>query len=178
MEKLTEAGRLYLNDYSILEEARKDAIRYLNAVVEETYELVNEEIEDMAPEGFEMYTWKNDSSKGVMGTSFRCVSEIIYFRKDKVDLTMNYKDIRRAKDLSDSKFIKIYLTSPKIASNLEERLREFAEERIGEDIYSSDFIRLNYDNSSQTAEELSEKILDKCNTVRELIIDLRETEGF
>ena len=144
MEKLSEAGRLYLKDYSILEEARKDMVRYLNAIVDETYDLVNEEIDDMAPEGFEMHTWKNDSSKGVMHASFRCISDIEFFRKDKMDLKVFYRDIRRAKDLSDPKFIKIYLASPKIASDLEDTLRNFAKDRIDENIYEPEYIKLNY----------------------------------
>ena len=176
MEKLTEAGRLYLADYNILEEARKDMNRYLNAVVDEAYELLNEEIDEMAPEHFEMFTWQNNSSKGIMHASFRCISDIKIFRKGKLDLKVNYRDIRKAKDLTDPKYSKIYLRTPKISSDLEDKLRSLSQAEIGEDIYRADLVRLDYDSSSKTADDIKENILEKCNIIRKLIIKLIEKE--
>jgi len=38
MEKLSEAGKLYLKDIYILEEARKDAFDYLNYIADQVFE--------------------------------------------------------------------------------------------------------------------------------------------
>lgn len=177
MEKLSEAGRLYLKDYTILEEARKDMIRYLNAVVEEANELINEEIEELAPEGFRVSTKKVKASKGKLFIRFECLEDYKGFRKNKVDISVSYRDIRRTSDLSDSTFTKIYSNTPKIASDLESKMRSLSEEKFGVDIYKPEYVNLNLDNSSKSAEEIKENILDKCNKIRKLINELIEKEN-
>lgn len=173
MEKLSEAGKLYLKDFLILEEARKDMERYLNAVVEEAYELVNEEVADLAPEGFKIKVKEVETTKGQLYVHFKCLEDYEVFRKNRVDMKVDYRDIRKTSDLSDPTFTKIYSKSPKIASDLESKMRDLSENKFDVNIYKPEYVRLDLGNSSKSADKISEKVLDKCNLIRKLIESLK-----
>jgi len=172
MEKLSEAGKLYLKDYLVLDQARKDLHRFLNAVVDEVYEIISEEKDDLSSEEFKLKLWKNQSSKGHMQIQFLCLKDKELFRKDMVDLYIIYKDIRNTTDLESSASVKVHLYSPAVASKLEEKLRKLSIEELGKDIYEAERIEVDLDSSSQTAENIAEYILDQCNLIRNLIKEL------
>jgi len=171
MEKLTEPGRLYLKDYLILEEARKDMERFLNSVVDEAYDLIEEELEDLAPENFTLDIWQNESNKGQLYLRFKCIdnNKTDLFRQDKSDITIKYRDIRNTMDLSDPTFIKVFVGSPTVASDVESKLKKLSSEKYNYDVYQPKYLRLNLDNSSKSANLIRDEILNKCNYIRKLI---------
>jgi len=171
VEKLTEPGRLYLKDYLILEEARKDMERFLNSVVDEAYDLIEEELEDLAPENFVLDLWQNESTKGQLYIRFKSSNDTNFdlFRANKSDITIKYKDIRNTIDLSDPIFVKIFAESPTVASGVEDRLKNMSLEEYDNDVYQPKYLRLNLDNSSKSAELIRDEVLNKCNYIRKLI---------
>ncbi|MGM0411002.1 MAG: hypothetical protein ACQEQF_09610 [Bacillota bacterium] len=169
MEKLSAAGKLYLKDYLTLEEARKDMERFLNSVLDEIKNLFKEEIEGLVPEGFEINTWIRKNSKGAMSISYFCTGQIKYFREDSSDLHIVCKDIRVATDLTESTCVKINLQTPKVASDVENKLIELSQVMYNENIYEPNYIRLDLNNSSNSAEKIVDQILKKCIRIKEMI---------
>ncbi len=174
MEKLSEAGKLYLKDYLVLDQVRKDLNRFLNTVVNEIYEIILEETDDLSPEGFKLKLWKNKSSKGHMQVKFLSLKDRKLFRKDRGDLYIIYKDIRNTTDLSSPASVKVYVHSPTIASELEEELRGLSRQELDRDIYEAEVVEFDSDSSSQIAEKVAEQMLDQCNLLRNLIKKLDE----
>ena len=173
MEKLTEAGKLYLYDYQILTEARKEVERYLNAVVEEVYNIISKEIDDLSSSGLKIHLWENQSSKGHMSLQFICLNNDCIFRKGKADIHIIYKDIRNT-DLLSPVSSKISTWSPTVASKSESILRKLSIEKYREDIYEPKIIELDLNSSTQAADEIAREILNRCNMLVSLIQSLNE----
>lgn len=64
MEKLSEEGKLYFNDYLILSEALNDTNRFLNVVVEKAHDIILKDENDLEPKDFTIGLWENKSNKG------------------------------------------------------------------------------------------------------------------
>ena len=171
MEKLTEPGRLYLKDYLILEEARKDMERFLNSVVDEAYDLIEEELEDLAPENFTLKPWKGESQNGKLHINFICKNnyDLSFFRENKIDIRIIYRDIRNTMDLNDPTFIKIFISSPTVASDVGSKLKNMSLEEYDINIYKPKYLKLDLDNTLNSAEMVKEEMLNKCNEALKLI---------
>lgn len=173
MEKLTEAGKLYLCDYQILTEARKEVERYLNSVVEEVYSIISKETDDLSSNDFRIYLWENQSSKGHLEVQFICSNDNSIFRKSKADIYIIYKDIRNTNLLSPVSS-KVFTWSPTVASKLEKILRKSSLEKFGEDLYKPVIIELDINSSTQAADKIAREILKRCNFVINLLQSLNE----
>lgn len=176
MEKLSEEGKLYLKDYLILEEARNDANRFLNTIIERVYSLVENEKDDLNTDNFRLVLWENKTTRGQMSVRFGAIKDINLFRKDLFDVFLRYRDIRNTTDLSSARKIKLYLYSPAVSSKLENKLQELSEREYGENIYDPQIIKINLDSSQQSAEKIAEIILNKCMQIINLLIILAKTE--
>lgn len=82
---------------------------------------------------------------------------------------MIYEDIRNTTDLKSSNTFKIYVYSPTVASKLENKLSEISTEKFNHDIYIPEVVDFNLDSSSQSAEKVAERVLEKCNYINQLI---------
>jgi len=171
MERLTEAGSLYLNDYQILDEARKEVDRYLNSVVEEVNNIVSAEIPNILTEKYKINVWENKSSKGHFEVQFICMYDTSIMRRDKVDLSLIYKDIRNEYNINSAS-AKVYLYAPSIASKLENRLSKLSEEKIGENIFQQSIIEFDLNNSLSTAMKISSEMLNKTKSVVSFLEEL------
>lgn len=172
MEKLSEAGKLFLKDYLVLNEAKNDVDRYLNTVVRKVHDIILEQLDDFNSKDLQLNIWENKSTKGRLQIRFKSLTEHELFRKNKYDVYIMYRDIRNATDLFTNNSIKIYLHSPAVVSNLEDTLKKLSQEKLNYNIYTQKIINLDLDSSTQSAEKIAEEIFAMINIIKELLNDI------
>lgn len=172
MERISEAGALYLNDYQILTEARKEVERFLNSIVEEVYNIILNEKEKLDTNNFRISLWNNQSSKGHMRVEFISLKDDNIFRKDKADLHIIYKDIRNVDRIQPTS-AQIVVWSPNVSSKLENDLRALSVEKLGEDIYNPLVVEFDLNNSISTAEKIAREIFSKGDLINQLIKEIQ-----
>ena len=168
MERITEAGSLYLNDYQILTEARKEVERFLNSIVDEVYNILMSGKENLDSNNFSIHIWQNQSSKGHLQIEFKNLRDDEVFREDKVDLYIIYKDIRNLDDIKPNS-AEVSVWSPNVASKLENHLRALSIKKLGEDIYKPAVVGFDLRNSISTAENIAREIFNKGDLINKLI---------
>lgn len=171
MERLSEAGVLYLKDYQILTEARNEVERFLNSIVEEVYSMVSNDIDNLRLDNFKTHIWENQSSKGHMQIHFISLEGDGLFRKNKVDLYIIYKDIRNTDRISPTSG-DVFVWSPAVASKLEETLVNLSIEKFGKNIYQPTTVEFDLNNSIHTAENIVKEIFNKYNLIEELVKEI------
>ncbi|MDY0236315.1 MAG: hypothetical protein RBR71_09815 [Gudongella sp.] len=171
MERISEAGVLYLNDYQILTEARKEVERFLNAIVDEVYNIIVNETDKISSDNFSTNIWQNQTAKGHLEVQLIGLKENSIFRKDKADLYIVYKDIRNIDDIEPNSG-KITVWSPNVASKLEKSLGSVSMKSLGEDIYQSTIVEFDLNNSMSTAEEIAREIFNKYDLIEKLITEI------
>lgn len=172
MEKLSEIGKLYLKDYLVLDEAKKDMDRFLDTVIGKTEKILVKEFESLEPDGFAINVVERESKKGYMSVHYKCLESKKHFRKDSVVLRIIYRDVRLATDLTDPTCVKIYLDTPKVASEVEEKLREISQYRGDGNFYETKFVKLSLDDSKKSAEEIAAYILGKGEKIKRLFSEI------
>ncbi|MGM0549309.1 MAG: hypothetical protein ACQER0_08575 [Bacillota bacterium] len=172
MEKLSEAGKLFLEDYLVLNEAKNDVDRYLNTVVRKVHDIILEQLDDFTSEDLRLNIWENKSTRGRLQVRFESLTEHELFRKNKYDLYIMYRDIRNATDLFTNNSVKLYLYSPAVVSNLEDTLIRLSQEKLDYNIYNKKVIELDLNSSTQTAEKIAEEIFDMINIIKNLLNEI------
>lgn len=170
MRKISEAGALYLKDYQVLTEARREVEKYLNSIVDVVYKIISDEKNSFSFKDFKINLWQNQSSKGHLEVQFINLEDTNLLRKDKIDIYIIYKDIRNADDI-DTSSGKVFVWSPNLALKLENYLRELSIEKFGEDIYTPTIIEFDLNDSIETAETISKEVLNKAKLINKLIAD-------
>lgn len=168
MERISEAGILYLNDYQILTEARKEVERFLDSIIDEVYNILTNDKQSFDSNNFSMHIWKNQSSRGYMEVQFKNLRDGNLFRKDKVDLYIIYKDIRISDDIHPNS-VEITVWSPNVASVLEDVLKRISTEKLGFDIYKPTIVEFDFNNSIASAEKIAREIFNKTDLIEKLV---------
>ena len=109
MERLSEAGKLYLQDFYILNEAQNDVFIFWDAVMNQVYQNLVEGIKDLSgPEDvFVWEAWKNESKPGRLDVWPSAKKEVIPFKKGKGDLYLICRDVRHEAELSDTASVSV-----------------------------------------------------------------------
>lgn len=173
MERISDAGVLYLEDYQILTEAKNEVERFLNAIVEAVTTSMRSEEDNLCSDHFAACIWKNQSSLGHLEVIYENLQDNHMFRKEKVDLYIIYKDIRNVDDIAPNA-AKVYVWSPKVASKLEQRLRKLSLEKWGEDLYEPTIIDFDLKNSVSTAEKIVNEMINKNDMIEKLMREIEE----
>ncbi len=172
MEKLSEAGILYLTDYQILNEAMKEVERFLDSIVEEVNIIVSSRIVEIGSDKIRIDLWENQSSKGHLQVSFVGLIDSELVRRGKVDIYLTYKDIRNLDSVSPMS-ARVSVWSPNIASKLEKVLKKKSVDKLGIDIYESVIIEFDLNNSMATAQRIADEVLSKCDTIVSLLEEIQ-----
>jgi hypothetical protein len=120
--KITEAGKLYLKDFYILNESRKDMEEYLDAILVFIETHFNKKLTELNTDYYRWNIWKNKKNSGEIQLEFFSKSEIKYLRKNKIDLWISVCDSRTTGDLSDTFAVKMSVNSHKLSKNLRETI--------------------------------------------------------
>lgn len=97
--QLSNSGKLYLNEYYILTEAKKELDLYFDLVVDQVYQNLKLEEENYNNANFQWFVWQNKSTKGRIDIEFKTLGKLPIFREGKADVYVIYKDIRHTNKL-------------------------------------------------------------------------------
>lgn len=183
MEKLSQAGRLYLEHFYILQEAQNDVNNFLNEVVEKTYQGLLEKKDLLpVPKNFTWQIWKNQASPGVIEISPVALMETGLFSKGKVDLHLTYLDVRHDSKLTETDAVSITINSTnrirKKLKRLPFDIPSMAEEielvnesplDFGQRVNNRSQLQLNLDSASESSEIVMEYIIERCEEVEAFV---------
>ena len=183
MEKLSQAGRLYLEHFYILQEAQNDVNNFLNEVVEKTYQGLLEKKDLLpVPKNFTWQIWKNQASPGVIEISPVALTETGLFSKGKVDLHLTYLDVRHDSKLTETDAVSITINSTnrirKKLKRLPFDIPSMAEEielvnetplDFGQRVNYRSQLQLNLDSASESSEIVMEYIVERCEEVEAFV---------
>lgn len=189
MKKLSEAGKLYLQDFYILNEAQNDVLVFLDAIMGQVYENLIEGIKDLSdPEGlFAWKVWKSGAKPGLLEVWPSAKKEIVPFGKGKEDLYVICRDVRREDKLSDTTFVSITIgCTHKFLNSLKRNVpRETlglalrAAEQIGTNldvnkkrVLYREEISLELDSASDSVDTVTEYFMERCRGVREFALQI------
>ncbi len=183
MEKLSQAGRLYLKDYYIINEAQKDLFAYLNTIQENVYNnLVDRKNEIPVPDGFVWNTWMSKSNPGILSIWPASDKDIKVFRKGKAELSLDCKDVRHDNNLTSNDSVSLYIHSNNtFRSSLklnDDSLLNFAIQAASKhniilrftqrsSYYSQ--VTINLDDAIESAENITDEIINCCAAIDEFI---------
>lgn len=188
MEKLSEAGKLYLQDYYILNDAQNDVFVFLDALMNQVYQNVAEGIKDLYDPGniFSWEAWKNESKPGRLGVWPLPESETVPFRKGKSDLYLRCCDVRHEAGLSETAGVTVvirctnyFLKSLKqVSPEILGKALEAAEKQgISLDVskkneFYKEETKLNLDSISESVDSVTECVLEHCQGLREFALQI------
>ncbi|OPL10289.1 MAG: hypothetical protein AVO34_11400 [Firmicutes bacterium ML8_F2] len=186
MEKLSEAGKLYLQDFYILNEAQSDVFIFLDAVMNQVYQNLVEGIKDLSgrDDVFVWEAWKNESKPGRLDVWPSTKKEVIPFRKGKGDLYLICRDVRHEAELSDTASVSVTIRCTNYflrslrqvpSETLELALKTAEEHGTGVDVNKRNMlyreeVKLNLDSVSDSVDSVTEFIMERCQGVREFAL--------
>jgi len=186
MEKLSEAGKLYLQDFYILNEAQSDVFIFLDAVMNQVYQNLVEEIKDLSgrDDVFVWESWKNESKSGRLDVWPSTKKEVIPFRKGKGDLYLICRDVRHEAELSDTASVSVTIRCTNYflrslrqvpSETLELALKTAEEHGTSVDVnkrnvLNREEVKLNLDSVSGSVDSVTEFIMERCQGVKEFAL--------
>lgn len=188
MEKLTEAGRLYLTDFYILDEARDDLFTFLNYITDQVYEkwLEHKNAKELFNKEPNLIWggWKNKSTPGYMDFAPRSEDDNEYglLEKGKTGITLSYGDIRHRSALYNPASIQLNIS---VVNNVRKKLNQVSPDKMKLAIeelnkYNIDIdldkrsiyktqVGINPNEPQSTVEEILDTIIEKCQGIETLI---------
>lgn len=168
MKKLSDSAKLYLKDYYILSNLQNEIHEYLDDILSEFDEKLNEKYVNI-DENNNRISWLNNSSKGEL---YIYPERIIKIDK-KLDLKMpsiKYTDARFIKDeFPDKIILSINLRKDTKAQMTKNKIVQF-----DNTILNSFKISINVDNREDTINELLDKITKIIDKFKNVINKMNE----
>lgn len=175
MSKISEAGKLYLEDYYILNEAKKEAGNYLDDVLKQVHNIVSDEIKSLDKPYLKWEIWVNQSTRGYMQIYLVPQSEKEISKKSKISIL--YKDVRYTTELSNTSSVRISVWTSSEAKYFIKEVKKLSMNLMNKDIYKTKILPLDLNDSVQSAETISEYILDVYNSINLIIEELIENKN-
>jgi len=184
---LTEAGKLYLNDYYVLDEAREDLINFLNSITDQVYEkwleLKNKELMNQE-EILTWGEWKSKSTPGHIEFAPRrgANNEYGLLEEGKTGINLNYGDVRHRSELHNPSSVQLHIS---VVNNIKKKLSQLPTEKLKQakeelkkfnididlerrTIYRT-FVNINPEDPQSTVDEIVDTIIEKCQGIEALI---------
>lgn len=190
MERLSEAGRLYLENYHALQRARDDMDRFLNRVAEHLVVYIEGNIAESCSGDnglVKCRVYANQTHVGKIHVYLRVVTEREPFVERKSYLEMDYRDIRYASDLARTDEVCIRVAATKVDQrqlkrweNELQQAMSWIEERhgialaIGEGqntLFRAE-TTFDLDNAAASAERIGEILLECADAIQGFMMDL------
>ncbi len=188
MEKLTEAGRLYLNDYYVLEEARNDLFVFLNYITDQVYDkwLEQKNKKELFNNVKELSwgSWKSKGNPGNIQFEPKATAEKGYglYEAGESGIVLAYGDIRHRSELYDPSSVQLHISAVNnirkklnqiSAEKMEQAMKELSKYNIDLDISKraiyQTFVKINPADPETTIDEITEIIAEKCQGIEVLI---------
>ena len=181
MEKLSEAGRLYLADFQVLNKAYVDIVDYLDTIIKHVYANLEEQLAtiSVAPQ-MSWDVWENKSRPSIyVYPTFK--SELGPF-VTKTNIEIIYRDVRHDTRSNDSRYVCVYAyptavfkkNVKSLPDEIHTRMLSLAQENgLGTELTQSlsrlAEIKLDLDSASESADEIVRVFIGAVKGVNEII---------
>ena len=184
MEKLTEAGKLYLNDFYILEEARNDLFIFLNYISDQIHDKWVEQSENKElfnkEEGL---TWVSYKSKGTPGNMHFWPKGsgnqgCGLLEEGDSGISLAYGDVRHRAELYNPSSVQLHIS---VTNNFKKKLNQVPSNKLNRALeeakkYNVDFdldkrtiygtqIKINVNDPQTAIDEITETLVEKCQGI-------------
>lgn len=183
MDRLSEAGRLYLKDYYILNEAQKDVFAFFNRVQDAIYQNMSERRDELPTiNDFTWKTWFSKANPGRISIWPEPIRDISIFRKGKEELSLICRDARHDNNLASTDAISLIITS---VNTLRRELKNIDNAILSSAVSTAakhevnlcftkrtnfyNAIPINLDDAIESAETVTEVILNYCIAINDFI---------
>lgn len=167
--KLSEAGKLYLEDYILLEQAKADVDQFLNSLAETVYDRLKMEIDVYGELPYTGRAWLNQSTKGRIDLDVMTSDENTILRPNKADISIIYKDIRHYTKLTSSATIRISVWTPDVAKSVRQHLEVLCARKEIESCYQDQIVAVDLDDLQSTADEIVGVMMSKFTSIVDLL---------
>ena len=150
--RMSDAGRMYLQDYYILNEAQRDMEDYLNRVFDILEERFDEIQGGVSHERVRWNCWRNKSSQGAISYSAMSLVGTPLLRKNKSDLYITIKDMRRTSRLENTEAVELVLETNKTSRRLIQAVSDMQEGFNSSHRLLVQIIPLGFMNSDEDAD--------------------------
>ena len=171
MTRISEVGKLYLDDYQILAEARSEAHSFLDSIIEGVVNRLEDQKDRMKTELFEINIWSNQASKGFIEIQLINRFEGDIIEKEKKDLYVVYKDVRHVNSIKPTEGT-VFLHSPKKASNIEKQLTDHTIKTRKQNIYEPKTVTFDLSDAMTTADEIVEQMFDTYDFIIDVVKEI------
>jgi hypothetical protein len=176
MEKISEMGKLYLKDYYVLMEAQDQSHTFLNTVLENVINRIEERREELPDLGEDYYwkTWSNKTNLGHYQIYLKTKKENKLLRANRVDIIINYRDVRHTTILKDPTAVRISIDCTNYFNNKVNKISQSeldeASSKAIEIGTSVDYvekrlfnneINLNLSSASDSAELIADELIER-----------------
>lgn len=174
--KMSEEGKLFLNDYYILNEAKRNMESYLNEVfnrLEYLFSLKNAEINT---DLYKWESWRNKSTDGTIQFFIKPRIDITNMRKEKADIYIIVYDVRNTSELKNTNEVLVKLVTNKTNKALIQMLNKLNEDFHNSSLLKSITINLSLENSEADADNIMETInsvFSETNNVVDKLIEIK-----
>lgn len=174
--KMLEEGKLYLKDYYILNESKKNMESYLNDIfnrLEYLFSLKNAEINT---DFYRWESWRNKSTDGTIQFYIKPIIDIPNMRKDKADIYIIVFDVRNTSELQNTNSVLITLETNKTNKALIQMFNKLNEDFDNSSLLKSITINLSLENSEADADNIMEtinSIFSQTNNVVDKLIEIK-----
>lgn len=167
--KLSEAGKLYLEDYTLLEQVKADVDQFLNRLSETVYESLKIEMDGYDGLPYVGRPWLNQSTKGRIDLDVMTSEGNTILRPNKADISIIYKDIRHYTKLPSSATIRISVWTPDVARSVRQHLEDLCVRKEMASCYQDQIVAIDLDDLQSTADDVVGIMMSKMNSIVDLL---------
>lgn len=157
--KMTEAGKLYLRDYYILNEAKRDMDSYLNDIFDRLETLFQQKTTEINNNAYTWAYWRNKSTDGMIQFYVTPNEKIPNLRTGKSDIYLMVQDVRNTSELINAETVKIGMFANKTNKALIQAFCLINQEFNRSDKLKSQFFDIKLENSVRDSEDIMEILL-------------------
>ena len=174
--KMTKAGRLYLKDYYVLDEANSEMVEFLDDLLCRLELLFKEKQSELGNENYLWDSWKNKSTDGMIDFYMKPLAENIprYFRKGKEDITLRIRDVRATTELNRTSSVILELYTNKSSKELISSIHNADPDFHNSEILKDAYIDLVLDNSEESATKIIQAAFILIHSVNKVLDELIE----
>lgn len=174
MTKITEAGRLYLEDYHILNEANKDMNKFLDEILVNIHSELTPKLKDLSNDTCKWSMWLNQSSLGLLEIQLRFNNnQFDYIKNDKVILYIEYRDIRRTSRISKPQTVELGVFMNGHAKNLGVRINNKSQSSTGHPILDRYYVSLDLESTETSVDNIVNELQSYCVKIMQLIDEIK-----
>ena len=181
--KLSQAGKLYLKEYYILNEAHKDVVDFLNQIQRTIYDNIIERKKEIPiTDGFEWKIWMSKASPGYLELWPEPNKDYSMFQKGKNEINIACRDVRHDTNLDTTASVSLTIRCTNAfkrkINNFEESIVSSATAAASKYEVKLDFrqrynfrtqVSINLEDALESAKSITDAIINCCMAMNDFI---------